>query len=547
MTPIKTDSLFTEFNIHSYMTRKMKIRLQCFIVFALTNFSVSAQILDLTFGNSGKVTTHIGNLEDAITSIVQQPDGKIVACGVSEVTEEEEFRTYVCRYNTNGTLDTSFGTNGKVGFDYLFHEVIDPKIKLQSDGKILIATNVGLEWWEYDFLLVRLNADGSYDSGFGTNGIVITNFEESEHGNSQNTTRAIELQPDGKIILAGESGDLGQFENFAVARYNSDGTLDTTFGSNGKLSINIGTNSIGPYSIDGIYAVKLQSNGKIILAGYTDAQNSIEVYNSALVRLNTDGTIDTSFGTNGKTITNIPASSGGVCTISITNENAIIAGSIINFNSNGNTKIGLLKYDSNGNLDTTFGTNGITMTQINDTAMIDTIWDIALQQDGKIVAAGYSLNTTIDMVVLRYTSNGVLDTAFDTDGILVTDFASAVDGALSLLIQPDGKIVVGGLSGTAPDYEFALARYTFDDLGTHHSVDNRFSVYPNPTTNLLNIGNTKNIDLEKITITDLSGKKITELQGNVFQVNVENLEKGIYFLEMIYEGGKQIEKFIKGY
>ncbi|MCF6132453.1 T9SS type A sorting domain-containing protein [Flavobacterium wongokense] len=520
----------------------MKNKLHAFL-FLLTSITGFSQTLDPTFGTNGKVITHISDDQDAITSIALQPDGKIVASGMSR--ELGEFRTLVCRYNADGSLDTSFGTNGKVVFNELFHESINCKLKLQSDGKIVIATNKGDFEFNYNFMLVRLNNDGSYDSGFGNNGVVITDFET---GTASNIVRSIELQPDGKIILGGEcSGNDGtgsQYENFAIARYNTDGSLDSGFGTNGKVSINIGSNSISSYSIDGIYSVKLQSSGKIILAGYTDAQNSIEVYNAALVRLNTDGTIDTAFGTNGKTITSFPVASAGIGSIVINSDDSIVAGEIVGFGSNDNTKIDILKYDANGNLDTSFGTNGRTITQVNATAMRDTIWEMALQPDGKILATGYSVNATIDMVLLRYTASGILDTTFDGDGILLTDFNNTADGSYALLVQPDGKIVVGGLSGLNPNYEFALARYTFENLNISNPESKGLKIYPNPVKSILNIQNAGNAVIKKTTVTDVTGKKIIE-QEAVSQLNVESLTPGIYFLELDYEGGKQTEKFIK--
>lgn len=515
------------------------------LLFLLIGISAFSQTLDPTFGTNGKVITPINDDQDAITSIALQPDGKIVASGMSKESDQE-FRTLVCRYNADGSLDTSFGTNGKVVFNYLFHESINCKLKLQTDGKIVVATNVGDMEFNYDFLLVRLNNDGSYDSGFGINGIVTTNFET---GTNSNSVRSIELQADGKIILAGEcSGNDGisnQYENFAVARYNTDGSLDGSFGTNGRVSINIGSNSLSSYSIDGIYCVKLQSDGKIILAGYSDAQNPIEVYNAALVRLNTDGSIDTTFGTNGKTITNIPSTSAGLCALVINNDDSIVAGSIVNFNTNGNTKIGLMKFDANGNQDTTFGTNGITLTQINDSVMLDTVWEMALQANGKILAVGYSFNATIDMALLRYNTNGTLDSSFDGDGILVTDFNASADGAYTLLVQPDGKIVLGGLSGVNPNYEFALVRYTFQDLNIGTQTNTAFTIYPNPAKSILNIQNPPNATLERIIIADLTGKKIIEQTGATNLIDVQNLQQGLYLLELDYEDGKQIEKFIK--
>lgn len=523
---------------------KSKLLALLFLLISITSFS---QILDTTFGVGGKVITPGGVYQDVISSIALQPDGKIVASGESQGYSGtgDVYQTVVFRYNSDGSLDSSFGTNGKVAFPYLFDHPDRSHLKLQPDGKILVATNEGASSNFYNFLLVRLNSDGSFDTSFGTNGIVDTDFDTL--GNSENIDRAIELQPDGKIILAGENSANGfgntQYENFAVARYNSDGTLDTAFGTNGRFEINIGSNSVSSYSIDGIYSVKLQSNGKIILGGYTDAQNTVEVDNFCLVRLNADGSLDTTFGTNGKVITSF-GNNTGVSSLIVTTNDEIIAGGIVNFNSNSATKIGLAKYDINGNLNVTFGNNGKVITQINSTAMVDTIWDMALQPDNKIVAAGYSVGSTVDAVLLRYNADGTLDTSFDTDGILLTDFNSTSDAAFTLLIQPDGKIVAGGLSGASPNYEFALARYTSTNLNIANIDRTFFSVYPNPTTSVLNIQNVNNIPIDKITITDMLSKKVLEQVGGT-DINVQSVKNGIYIIQIMSDGRLFTYKFIK--
>lgn len=510
----------------------MKTKL-LFLLISLLGLKSYSQnyVLDNSFGSSGLVTTTFGPNLNYITSLELQTDGKILACG-NYINGSSNYLV-VSRFNTDGTLDNSFGTLGKVttsisnnGITSLF------KIKLQIDGKILIGGTTGTTISTSDFILLRLNTDGSFDNSFGTNGMTITDIN-----NKSNVAYSIEVQADHKILLAGRTDTASEFSNVAVIRYNSNGTLDTSFGNLGVVNLNIG-NSNSQASIDNASCIKLQSNGKILLGGSSDATSAVEQYNFTVIRLNTDGTLDNSFGNAGKIITN----TGGkeeIISLNITTDDKIIAGGHLFDNSS--TKICLAKYNIDGDLDTTFGVNGIVITSIN---MNDTNYQTSLQSDGKILCIGSSNN---NFLMVRYNSNGTLDNSFNTIGYVLTDFFGGMDVGYSLIIESDGSIVLGGgATNPIPSVTFALAKYKIENLSNNSFlIAKDFELYPNPTATKINIGNLKNDLITEINIFDMQGKTVLKVKDNFNQINIENLNSGIYNLKINTEKQSYNYKIIK--
>src|SRR5215213_1161685 len=242
--------------------------------------------LDTTFDTDGKVTTTVGNSMSEAFAVALQPDGKFVAAGYANNASNRDFA--LVRYEVNGALDVSFGTGGKVTTDTggADNEIL--AVAIQADGKI-VAAGYSSNGADDDFTLARYNANGTLDSSFGTGGIVKTNFN-----NSFDYSEAVLIQTDGKIVAAGYSFN-GSFYDFALARYNSDGSLDTSFDEDGKVSTSIN-------NFDSAYAVAIQTDGKIVAAGETGTATNSDF---ALVRYNADGTLDTSFDTDGKVSTSI--------------------------------------------------------------------------------------------------------------------------------------------------------------------------------------------------------------------------------------------------
>lgn len=265
-------------------------------VFALTRYNTDGT-LDASFGTAGRVITYGSGAEGGPHAVAIQPDGKIVAAGYKRVTSWD-FLT--ARYNTNGTLDASFGSGGLVttSFGGIADEAND--VAIQSDGKIVVAGQNRMGIFQgpliFNFALARYNIDGSLDTSFGAGGKVVTPFGYNFGA------EAIAIQSDGKMVAVGTSGIDYTYHTFALARYDTNGSLDSSFGKGGKVMT-----PFGSVNGSGVSDVVIQSDGKIIaVGGASDGTNS----GVALARYNPDSSLDTSFGTGGKVIT--PSLTGAV-------------------------------------------------------------------------------------------------------------------------------------------------------------------------------------------------------------------------------------------
>ena len=214
--------------------------------------------------------------------------------------------TLVHAQTRSGTLDASFGTGGKVTTDFAGAGDGAGPIAVQPDGK-LVAAGAATINGQVDFALARYNSDGTLDTSFGTAGRVTTDF-----GSPWEAPSALAIQGDGKIVVAGFT-EVGQFAAFAVARYNSDGTLDTTFGGGGKAITGFANDTnlvaLGPVSAQA-YSVAVQPDGKIVVAGYANIDGEEDF---AVVRYKANGTLDLAFGAGGKAITEFGAAGRLLC------------------------------------------------------------------------------------------------------------------------------------------------------------------------------------------------------------------------------------------
>jgi uncharacterized delta-60 repeat protein len=248
--------------------------------FAVVRYNADGT-LDTEFNGTGKVTTNFGDT-DTVSGSAVQSDGKILVGGIFESGYSRDFA--LVRYNTDGSLDTSFNGTGKVLTNLApFADDRAASVVLQLDGKIIVGGYAAVGGSDYDFALVRHNADGSLDTSFNGTGKVLTDM-----GSTSDTSADVVLAPGGKVIVAGYTNGGGNNDNFAIARYNADGSLDTTFNVTGKVTFDVGNSSI-----DIGRSVTLQPDGKILVAGFTNRGGS---NNFALIRLNDDGSLDTSFG-----------------------------------------------------------------------------------------------------------------------------------------------------------------------------------------------------------------------------------------------------------
>ena len=389
--------------------------------------AAAAGDLDTSFGSGGKVITAGG----PIFSVAIQSDGKIVGAGSGNNGTNLDFM--LLRYNSNGTLDDSFGVGGKVSTPINDDNDQAVDLAIQSDGKIVAAGNSEDGSGDDQFALVRYNTDGTLDTSFGSGGKVSTNV-----GVGDDIALSVAIQSDGKVVAAGYSKSDGNLSNISLVRYNADGSQDATAGFFGMKVTDISDR-------DRANSVVIQSDGKILVGGSSASAGASGV----LVRYSTNLSLDASFGLGGIVIT--PVSS--VDSVAIQSDGKIVAAG---YKSNGiYNDFALMRYNSNGTLDSDFGAGGEVITSFGSNAVAQSV---AIQSDGKIVAVGSSGGGFAnDFALVRYNTDGTLDTSFGSAGKVTTAFSGG-DQADSVAIQSDGKIVAAGYILDVSSSS-ALARY----------------------------------------------------------------------------------------
>jgi uncharacterized delta-60 repeat protein len=340
-----------------------------------------------------------------------------------------------------GDLDTRFGNGGTVQTDFSGGDDYGFGVKIQADGKTVVVGESGV-YPLFHSALIRYKANGALDKTFGNGGKVVAPLDSGGDG-----LTALAFQPDGKIVVAGSVIHNNFTLAFITARFNPDGSLDQTFGTNGSVETTFGDSEAEGND------VVLQADGKIVVVGFSGAGSYSNNNNFALVRFNPDGTLDQTFGTGGKVISN----AGTATSVALQSDGKLLVGGT---DESSRHEFMLTRFNSNGTLDTSFGTLGMVTTPIGSGDAFS--FGIGLLSDGRIVLAGYSETTQDhDFTVACYTSSGTLDQTFGTGGIATTDFSGRSDDIpYALAVQPDNKIVVGGRSGIYPTFNFAIARYT---------------------------------------------------------------------------------------
>jgi uncharacterized delta-60 repeat protein len=364
--------------------------------------------LDGSFGAGGTVTASMSSadgFDEHVWNLTLAGDGKIVAAG-DAITATGGFDVALARFNADGTLDPSFGTGGKVT------TAIGPgtrrdrahDVAVLGDGKIVVAgfADMGPGAGGRNFMLARYNPDGSLDGMFGTGGIVITPVAPGDNRDVV-TTNGLTMDEAGRFILSGQANmgaGAGGF-NFALARYNPDGTLDGSFASGGIVTTEIAPGD----NFDTASSVAIDPAGKIVAGGV--AESGGFVFDWALVRYHADGSLDSSFGQGGKVTTNVgPGNSDDdqeELVIQSTGK-ILIGGSVAQTAVTVDSDFAIARYNADGTLDSSFGTGGIVKTATAPGNADDEIFEIALQSDAKLVAAGECVQaaTGRDVCVARY-------------------------------------------------------------------------------------------------------------------------------------------------
>ena len=488
--------------------------------FANTNFALARYetngVLDSTFGSGGIVTNFPGGLGTTYgaAGLLLQPDGKLIAVGTS--VNEAAFA--VLRYTTNGVLDSSFGSGGVVYtaipgalYSYAACAAYERSFFIMNPDKFVVAGNAHNNGGLSVSAVVRYNLDGSLDSTFGSGGIVTNVFAPGAIGSW--ATAVLDggtLGTGRRITVAGSGSSGGGVTYFGMARFLNGGTLDTTFGGgSGMAALSFGSGHVdqantlvmqaGEYILAGesyadtnynnnnvaaarftsgglldtgfgnagvvsfdfagqsyAQAAAIQPDGKIIAVGGT-APSSF-----ALVRYSADGSLDPSFGALGRVTTVIGLGSSANA-MQLQPDGRIVTAGYFYFTNFSGTVLGLAlaRHNADGSLDTSFGTGGKITTTFGTS--YDFATGLALQADGKIVAVGNtqvdSVNHVFNIAVARYTANGLLDTSFSGTGKLVTQVAGGQSMAGAVVVQTDGKILVGGYGQVGTATNFALLRF----------------------------------------------------------------------------------------
>ncbi|MBI4405852.1 MAG: hypothetical protein HY537_16960 [Deltaproteobacteria bacterium] len=404
----------------------------------LTGQGVNSGSLDLTFGNSGKLAVPIGNRDDRAFGAAIQEDGKIVLGGYAfSPTTNYDFA--LVRISPEGVLDSTFGTAGKVITALSASNDRASGIAIQPDGKIL-AVGYTLNGSNYDFAVTRYDSAGMLDPAFGAGGKVTIDFASStDYG------FGIALDLSGRIVVGGYAYNGSKFD-FALARLMSNGSLDPSFNGTGKLTTSIGNGS--SYA----YALAMQSDGKIIAAGSSYNNN----HNFTVARYTEDGGLDSSFGTAGKAIIDFGIGDDIAYAIALDSvNNIVVAGRTRSMTQN---VFGVVRLKTDGSLDSSFAGGGKTTTKVGTTQ--DEARSVAVMTNGKIITSGFSYSgATSTIALVRYLSQGTLDTSFGINGIMTTGVGGSEDRGYAMALSADGKIVVGGDTFNGNDFDFAVCRY----------------------------------------------------------------------------------------
>ncbi|ABL66316.1 M10 family metallopeptidase C-terminal domain-containing protein [Chlorobium phaeobacteroides] len=404
----------------------------------------------IIYDTPGQVLTDFGYY-DKPRSIVIQPDGKMVVFGtVSYSADDDEYSGIaVARYNPDLSLDQTFGINGKI----VSYNESDPDyfraIAYQPDGKALVLEGPDV-YNNRTITVLRYLSDGSLDNSLNSHGIVDINFDNWQAHYRYLKGEDIDVQSDGKIVVLGifEYKPNAIYSDIVLFRFNGDGSVDSSFGSNGNVLTNITRLTHGK-------SIAFQSDGKIIVAGYdgfAGATTSVLV-----VRYNSDGSLDTSFGDDGKVITSLASGSCRANEAIVQNDGKIL---VVGIKDGTDGTVLLMRYNEDGTLDSGFSEDGMVMASVSGASIGESV-SVIIQPDGKILVKGI---VDDDVIVLRYHADGSVDTAFSDNGMLRTSI-SAINSSFdarsdtdNIVLQPDGKILVTGYIGS----DFVVQRYTAD-------------------------------------------------------------------------------------
>jgi uncharacterized delta-60 repeat protein len=427
--------------------------------------------LDATFALTGRLPIGFGNQFDSASSVIRQTDGKFLIGGLTSSNTTGLSAFAITRVNPDGTLDTTFGNNGRVTTSFGGSTSAQITGLAQLTTGQLLAVGLVSTGSTSDVALARYNPNGSLDTAFGTNGIATVNT-----GATNEVVNGIIVDGSNNVYVAGNAGN-----NLFAARITSAGVLDTTYGTNGV------TTSPGPAgsATASLQSVVLDSSGRLVASGFRGVANGTNAALSdfLVARFTTSGALDTTFNSNGYYVTdfagqNQPDEALGLA--QQTDGKLIVGG----FTGNtlpraGAARFAVLRLNTDGTLDTTFATNG-KFTSAPSGARYQSLDAVGVLSDGRIVGVGVDGDPSApaatpdainaNFAAIRLSSAGVLDTSFGTNGLATADISGNFDEARSFVVLPDGRLTLAGLAGNPTDIgggsDFGLAQFTSDTTAT---------------------------------------------------------------------------------
>jgi uncharacterized delta-60 repeat protein len=503
-----------------------------------TGFSQDGS-LDTGFSLDGRDVVDFNAQDDFGYPAITQPDNKIIVAGETYSGSSYDFA--VLRYTESGVPDSTFSGDGKLIIDWSGSDDFANSLAIQPDGKILVAGSAGVGI-DNQFALIRLLPDGTADSSFSNDGMLTTQV------GSAGAPLATLVQPDGKIILAGYS--FNSDIDFTLIRYLPNGDPDSTFGVNG-----IAVTPVGTGDDTGVSAV-LQPDGRIIMTGYLSNGSDLDI---VVARYNNDGTLDTSFNSIGYTITDVSSANNYGRGVGVMPDGKIIVGGYteVNFSND----FILLRYDQNGLPDTSFNSDGQVITDVSNGD--DVAISMTIQPDNKIVLAGYAnTGANSDFAVVRYNPDGSLDSTFDADGKVTTDFNNTSDIG-TLITQGDNRLTLGGYTLNPTGADFATVSYLCEACKVQGNIATATSeilpeniavaLYPNPVSDQATFNYSIERDVVSLKLYDLHGRMVESFMNNepkekgshAAALEFVQLPAGMYFLVLSGESTFQVIKMVK--
>lgn len=432
--------------------------------------------LDTSFGTGGTVVIPIGTVDDVAWGGNIDSNNKIVIVGSTLISGSNNYSAFICRYNTDGTPDNSFSSDGKVLISVTGNQDKLTEVEFDSAGKIVAAGYSQKPNADWNSLVVRYNDDGTPDNTFDEDGVRVDNFGLG----IQQIYWDVAIQSDDKIVCCGYMW-MGTHKDMLAVRYNSNGTPDPTFDSDGWKTIDF------PLSFDSAYDVQIQpADQKIILAGYQATYNAgwTEILSATclLVRLDPDGSPDSTFDQDGISTPDIGKDIRINSATLRSDGKILIVGETELVDPNApfgkNMEFLVAQVNTEGELDTGFNNTGSITTGFG--VLYDRAACIVLQSDGKILVSGCTdSGTDLDFALMRFTSGGELDTTFGFAGYQKVSIGDGTDQALAAATTSDGSIILAGKSSVSMDDYLSLAKFTPEGL-----VDGTFGINGKSSLNL---------------------------------------------------------------